>query len=103
MILIENGYVQDGLKAIIYIIPLIYLIVKRKSLNLKHFGLFLVGLSLLAFGNILDFIDEIEFLTKLPLADQYGPLQDFFEDIVGLALGFLVLSIAMYKEFKHKR
>jgi len=103
MILIENGYVQDGLKAIIYLIPLIYLIAKRKSLNLKYYRLFLIGFLLLAFGNVLDFMDEFEFLRKLPLAAQYGQLQDFCEDIVGFTLGFIVLSVAMYKELKYKR
>ena len=102
MILIENGYVQDGLKALIYLIPLVYLIIRKKQLNLKYFGLFITGFGLLFFGNFLDFLDEFEFLRNLNLPENAGLWQDFFEDIVGFTLGYAILLIAIYKEWKQK-
>jgi len=98
MILIENGYVQDGLKALVYLIPLMYLIIKRRELKLKYFWLFFIGLSLLFFGNVLDFLDEFEFLRELFPSHGQRYLQDFFEDIVGAALGFAVFIVALYLE-----
>ena len=103
MILIENGYVQDGLKAIIYFIPFIYLIVRRNSLKLKYFWLLFAGLFLLFFGNVLDFMDEFKFLREMFPSESAGFLQDFFEDIVGAALGFVVFIAGVYLEFFRKK
>jgi hypothetical protein len=103
MILIENGYVQDGLKALIYVIPFMYLIVRRKSLKLKYFWFFFIGLFLLFFGNVLDFMDEFEFLREMFPTEGEHYLQDFFEDMVGAALGFIVFSAGLYMEFFRKK
>ena len=103
MILVESGYLQDGLKAVVYLIPLAYLIIKRRSLKLKYFWLFFIGLSLLFFGNLLDFFDELKFLQEMFPSDDYRHLQDFFEDIIGFALGFAVFITALYLEFFAKK
>lgn len=103
MILIENGYVQDGLKAIVYLIPLLYLIIKRRELKLKYFWLFFIGLGLLFFGNLLDFFDEFVFLQEIFVSDSHRLLQDFFEDIIGFTLGFAVFITALYLEFSSKK
>ncbi|UCD55091.1 MAG: hypothetical protein JSV93_06175 [Candidatus Omnitrophota bacterium] len=103
MILIENGYLQDGLKAVVYLIPLIYLIIKRRQLKLKYYWLFFIGLSLLFFGNLLDFFDEFKFLQEIFSSDNQRYMQDFFEDIVGLTLGFVVFIEALYLEFFAKK
>jgi len=100
MILLENGFVQDGLKALIFFIPLAYLVIRKKALNLRYFYLFFIGLSLLFLGNLLDFIDEFKFSAKvedIPLS--FRLWQDFCEDIAGFALGFAILIIAIYKEW----
>jgi len=103
MMLVENGYVQDGLKAVVYLIPLVYLIIKRKHLQLKYFWLFFIGLSLLLFANLLDFFDEFRFLRELFPSRGYHNLQDFFEDTIGFTLGFAVFSAALYLEFFAKK
>lgn len=102
MIFLENGYVQDGLKLFVYLIPLCYLLFRRKELGLRYFWLFSVGLSLLFLGNLLDFADEFEFLRKMDLIKNYELLQDFLEDIVGFTLGFVVFVSAIYLEFCKK-
>lgn len=99
MLLLENGYAQDGLKALVYLAPLLYLVFKRKSLGLKHYWIFLAGLTILFFGNLLDFMDELVFLRESEFAERYGLLQDFLEDIVGFTLGFAVFCVAVYLEF----
>ncbi len=103
MILVESGYLQDGLKAVDYLIPLVYLIIKRRSLKLKYFWLFFIGLSLLFFGNLLDFLDEFKFLQEMFPSDDHRHLQDFFEDIIGFTLGFAVFITALYLEFCAKK
>ncbi|MCQ9207663.1 MAG: hypothetical protein NG740_07275 [Omnitrophica bacterium] len=99
MLLLENGYVQDGLKALVYLAPLVYLVFKRKSLGLKYYWAFFAGLALLFFGNLLDFMDEVAFLRESEFAERYGLLQDFLEDIVGFTLGFIVFCGSVYLEF----
>jgi len=99
MILLENGYVQDGLKALIFFIPLAYLILRKKALNLKYFYLFFIGFFLLFFGNMLDFMDEFEFLRTAGITRRMMLWQDFGEDTIGMTLGFLILLIAIYKEW----
>ena len=101
-LLIESGYVQDGLKAFVYLVPLVYLIARRKSLNLKYFWLFLTGLSLLFFGQFLDLLDEIEFLRELFPSEGHRFLQDFLEDIIGSTLGFVAFILALYLEVRKK-
>jgi len=103
MILIENGYVQDGLKAVVFLIPLVWLIIKRRELKLKYYWLFFIGLSLLFFGNLLDFVDEFKFLQEIFASDSQRYLQDFFEDIVGFTLGFAVFIAGLYLEFFAKK
>ena len=103
MILIENGYVQDGLKALVYLIPFLWLIIKRRQLKLKYFWLFLIGLGLLFFANVLDFLDEFEFLREMFVSDSQRSLQDFFEDIIGFTLGFAVFITALYLENSSKK
>ena len=102
MILIENGYVQDGLKALVYAIPVIYLLIKRKRLDLKYFWVMFAGLSLLFFGNLIDFLDELETLRNLPINEFFFLLQDFFEDIIGFTLGFAVFIAGLFMEYKEK-
>jgi hypothetical protein len=101
MLLVENGYVQDGLKLLVYLIPLFYLLIRKKYLNLRRFWLFLTGLSLLAMGNLLDFLDEFESLRGAFAANFYL-FQDFFEDIIGFALGFVIFASGVYLEFIKK-
>lgn len=103
MTFMENGYLQDGLKAVVYLIPLIYLIVKKRRLKFKYFWLFFIGLSLLFFGNILDFLDEFQFLREAFASEGYYHLQDFFEDMIGFTLGFAVFITALYLEFSAKK
>ena len=103
MMLIENGYLQDGLKAVVYLIPLVWLIIKRRQLKLKYFWLFFIGLSLLFFGNVLDFFDEFKFLQEIFVSENQRYLQDFFEDIVGSTLGFAVFIAGLYLEFFAKK
>ena len=100
MIFLTSGYWQDGLKAVVYLIPLIYLIVQRKRLNLKYFWLFCIGLSLLFLGNLLDFMDEFESLRRTFDSELLRLLQDFFEDIIGSMFGFILFVVALYKEYK---
>jgi len=100
MILIENGYAQDGFKALVYLVPLLYLIIGRKRLGLKYFWLFFGGISLLFFGNLLDFMDEFAFLKGMEIPENYRLLQDFFEDIIGFTLGFVVFIAAVYLELR---
>lgn len=102
MAFLMNGYFQDGLKAVVYLIPVLYLFVKREALGLKFFWLFFFGLSLLFFGHLLDFLDEFESLREMFVAERYQNLQDFFEDMVGFTLGFAVFILAIYLEFKSK-
>jgi len=104
MILLENGYVQDGLKALIFFIPLAYLILRKKALNLRYFHLFFIGLLLLFLGNLLDFIDEFKCWGAVEdIPRNFVLWQDFCEDIVGFSLGFVILLIAIYKEWIGKR
>lgn len=104
MIFFDNGYAQDGLKAFVYLIPLAYLLLKRRELGLKYFWVFCAGLFLLFFGNLLDFADEFRFLREMDLFKGYGLLQDFLEDIIGFALGFVLFVLAVHLEFiKHKK
>lgn len=103
MLILENGYVQDGLKAVVYLIPFFYLIARKKRLGLKYFWLFFTGLGLLVFGNLLDFIDEFEFLRKTDIIERYGLIQDFFEDIIGFTLGFGVFVLGVFLEFVHAK
>ncbi len=105
MLLLENGYVQDGLKALIFFIPLAYLIFRKKQLNLRYYYLFFIGLLLLFFGNFLDFIDEFKCWETAGITRRMMLWQDFCEDIVGFTLGFVILLIAIYKEWiaKHPK
>jgi len=103
MTFLKSGYFQDGLKAIIYFIPLIYLIIKRKYLKIKYFWLLFAGLLLLLFGNLLDFFDEFESLERMFIIGGDYPLHDFFEDSVGFTLGFALLILAVYLEFQSVR
>jgi len=100
MILLENGYVQDGLKALVFLTPLLFVIIQKRKLKLKYFWLFFAGLALLFFGNLLDLIDEFEFLHELDIPDSYVLLQDFLEDIVGFTFGFAIFVLAVYLELK---
>ncbi|MBU3958903.1 MAG: hypothetical protein KKH29_01360 [Candidatus Omnitrophica bacterium] len=88
-----QGYFLDGLKTIVYLIPLGYLIIRGKRLKLKYFWLLFSGLLLLFLGHLLDFFDEFGYVF---------PLQDFFEDVVGFTLGFTLLILAIYLEFQKK-
>lgn len=99
MDILKNVYIQDGIKAIIYLVPLIYIILKKKNLKIKYFWLFFFGLLLLFFGNFLDFLDEFEALKTVFIIGGDCPLHDFFEDVIGFSLGFFLLILAMYKEF----
>lgn len=99
---ILGGYLQDGLKAVVYLIPLVYLIVKRKYLDLKYFWLFCAGLFLLFFGHLLDFIDEFYLDPQVaPIAGMRVSyfVHDFFEDTIGFTLGFAIFILALYLEF----
>ena len=103
MLLLENGYVQDGLKALIFFIPLAYLVLRKRELNLKYFYLFFTGLLLLFLGNFLDFLDEFKCLRTADYVTRDMMLwQDFCEDIVGITLGFAILLLAIYKEWIRK-
>ena len=102
MLLLENGYVQDGLKALIFFIPLAYLVIRKKQLNLRYYYLFFTGFLLLFLGNFLDFLDEFKCLRTAGVTRTMMLLQDFGEDIVGMTLGFLILLIAIYKEWIKK-
>ena len=103
MILLENGYVQDGLKALLFFIPLAYLILRKKQLNLRYYYLFFTGLLLLFLGNLLDFIDEFKCWQTAGITRTMMLWQDFCEDIVGFSLGFAILLIAIYKEWIGRR
>ena len=100
MTLLTNGYFQDGLKALVYFIPLLYLFLNKNRLGLKFFNLFAIGLFLLFFGHLVDFLDEFEFLRNAFPEKNYKLLQDFLEDVVGMTFGFAFLISALYLEFK---
>lgn len=103
MDILKNVYIQDGVKAIIYLLPLIYLIFKRKTLKIKYFWLFFFGFLLLFLGHFLDLLDEFEVLKMVFIIGGCSPLQDFFEDVIGFSLGFLLLTLALYKEFSKSK
>jgi len=103
MILLTNGYVQDGLKALIYLIPLMFLLWRRERLKLRYYWLFFAGFALLFFGHLLDFLDEFKFLHATFSPEKYGLLQDFFEDFIGCTLGFAFLLAALFLEFARKK
>ena len=104
MILLENGYVQDGLKALIFFIPLTYLVIRKRQLNLKYYYLFFAGFLLLFLGNFLDFLDEFATLFIAPdnITRPMMLWQDFGEDVLGMTLGFAILLVAIYKEWISK-
>jgi len=103
MFLITNGYIQDGFKMLVYLIPLVYLIAKRRSLNLRHYGLFLAGFLFLFFGNLIDFLDEFDLLRRTFDSPEARHFQDFCEDIVGFTLGFIFLAAGLFLELGGKR
>lgn len=95
-----SGYFEDGLKAIVYFIPLIYLIMKRKHLKIKYFGFLFAGLLLLFLGHLLDFFDEFEGLKKMFIIGGDYPLHDLFEDLIGFTLGFILFVFGIYLEVR---
>ena len=97
------GALQDGLKAFIYLVPLIFLVARQKELNLKYFWLLFTGLALLLFGNVLDFLDEFAALDGMFIIGDGHYLQDLFEDTVGFTLGFAIFIFALYLEFINKK
>lgn len=101
MNLLLNGYFQDGFKAIVYLIPLIYIVLKRNELKLKFFWLFCLGLAVLFLGHFIDFLDEFAALSNIPSIANHYLLCDFFEDIVGFTLGFIIFIAALFLEFKY--
>ncbi|MBL7156772.1 MAG: hypothetical protein ISS92_01275 [Candidatus Omnitrophica bacterium] len=103
MIFLESGYLEDGLKALVYLIPLVFLIAKGRNLNLKYFWFFFVGLFLLFFGHLLDFLDEFNALKGFFIIGRTDPLHDFFEDTIGFMLGFAVFILALYLEIKKNK
>ena len=103
MILLTNGYVQDGLKALVYLMPLVYLLWRGKRIKLRFYWLFVAGFGLLFFGHLLDFLDEFAFLHAAFSPEKYGLLQDFFEDFVGCTLGFAFLLAAFFLEYVHRK
>lgn len=100
---ITSGYVQDGLKAVVYAVPLVYIVIRRKRLNLRFFWLFFAGLLLMFFGHLLDFLDEFAFLRRVFTSEEAHFLQDLFEDVVGMTAGFFVFMLGLYLEFVKKR
>lgn len=103
MNLITNGFFQDSLKLIIYLIPLLFLVSRKKELNLRYFWIFYAGLSLLVFGHTIDLLDEFAKLSDTSRFSDYYQIFDFFEDIVGFTLGFAVFIIALYLEYLSPR
>jgi len=97
--LLNNGYFQDGLKFLIYLIPLLYLIAKRRKLNFKYFWLFFIGLLLLSFGHFTDLCDEFKAFDNIPIIGHDDALHDLFEDMLGFGVGFLFFIAALYLEF----
>ncbi|MFH1594584.1 MAG: hypothetical protein ABID09_07815 [Candidatus Omnitrophota bacterium] len=101
--ILKSGYFQDGLKALVYLIPLVYVIARRRNLNLKYFYLLTGGLVLLFFGHFMDFIDELEVLRRLPIDERFYWIQDFLEDMVGFTLGFILFMSALYLELRDSK
>ena len=100
---LKSGCFQDGLKLLVYFIPLVYIFVKKRDLKLKFFALFCLGLFLLFSSNLLDFLDEFRALDNLPVIGHGHPMQDFFEDTIGSMLGFIILVVAMRLELKKRK
>ena len=97
-----NGYWQDGFKALVYLIPLLYLIFAAKKLKLRHFWLIFFGLSLLFMGHFLDYMDEFSFVHDTFTDPMWRLLEDFLEDFVGFALGFVVFITGVFLELKDR-
>ncbi|MFC1675278.1 hypothetical protein ACFL1K_05290 [Candidatus Omnitrophota bacterium] len=85
---------------IVFFIPLLYLVLKGRSLKFKYFWLLFFGLLLLFFGNLLDFLDEFPQINDLFIVGKDHPLQDVFEDLVGFTSGFALFIIGVYFELR---
>ena len=103
MDILTSGYFQDGFKAIVYLVPLVYIITKREDLRLKYFWLLTAGLFLLFAGHLLDFFDEFRALNSVLIIGYKCPLHDVFEDVVGFTIGFMIFITGLYLEFKFGR
>lgn len=103
MSLVTNGFLQDTLKLAVYVTPLVYLINRKKELGLRYFWVFYTGLSLLVFGHLIDLLDEFAKDADTSRFSAYYEIFDFFEDTIGLTLGFAVFAIALYLEHKSSR
>jgi len=104
MLFLTNGVIQDGFKLVIYFVPFIYLMVNKNKLNLRYYWFFFIGLSLLVFGNILDFADEF-FSHEIMMEESpmLVAIQDFCEDFIGSTMGFIFFMLAIYLEYKNRK
>lgn len=103
MTFLYNGYVQDAFKALIYLVPLVYIVVKKRELNLRYFWLLFAGLLILFLGHLLDFSDEFKAIKKVFIIGKKSPHHDVFEDIVGFTLGFALFIVGIFLEFIRKK
>jgi len=103
MHLLTNGYFQDGLKAFVYFVPLVYIIIKRNQLKLKYFWPIFVGLLLLFLGHVLDFTDEFKAIKYTFIIGKKCPMHDLFEDMIGFTLGFGIFITGIILELKSKK
>jgi len=100
---VANGYFQDGIKALVYLAPLIYLFARRGALKLRFFWLFALGLGVLFLGHLFDFFDEFESIKNVAIIGRAYPMQDFYEDTAGATLGFAVFMLAIFLELNYGR
>lgn len=99
MSLLDSGYIQDGFKAFVYLVPLAYITLKKKQLKLKYFWLLFVGLLILFLGHLLDVSDEFTAIKDVFIIGGKSPYHDVFEDMAGFTLGFALFIAGLFLEF----
>ena len=99
MSVLESGYIQDGFKAFIYLVPLVYIILKKRELKLQYFWLLFAGLLILFLGHLLDVSDEFTAIKNVFIIGKKSPYHDVFEDMAGFTLGFALFIAGLFLEF----
>lgn len=95
----ESGYFQDGLKAFVYLVPLVYITAQQRERKRKHFRLLFTGLFILFLGQLLDLSDECAAIKDVFIIGKNSPAHDVLEDMVGFTLGFALFIAGIFLEF----